>query len=66
MAVNNIRIEQLGARLELARRDFFHYCKIKAPSFYVNRRSYLVDLCNEFQSFFQSDDEVLIVNEPPR
>jgi predicted phage terminase large subunit-like protein len=26
----------------------------------------LVDLCNEFQDFIQSDDEVMIVNEPPR
>ena len=26
----------------------------------------MVDLCNEFQDFIQSDDEVMIVNEPPR
>ena len=26
----------------------------------------MVDLCNEFQDFIQSDDEVMIVNAPPR
>lgn len=26
----------------------------------------MVELCNEFQDFIQSDDEVMIVNEPPR
>ena len=45
---------------------FFAYCNLKAPDFYKADRRYLVDLCNEFQDFIQSDDEVMIVNEPPR
>ena len=53
-------------RIELARRDFFAYCNLKAPDFYKSDRKYLVDLCNSFQDFIQSDDEVMIVNEPPR
>lgn len=57
---------KLGAKIELARRDFFAYCNLKAPDFYKADRRYLVDLCNEFQDFIQSDDEVMIVNEPPR
>lgn len=57
---------KLGARIELARREFFFYCNLKAPDFYKTDRQYLVDLCNEFQDFMQSDDEVMIVNEPPR
>uniref|UniRef100_UPI000A90059F phage terminase large subunit n=1 Tax=Enterocloster clostridioformis TaxID=1531 RepID=UPI000A90059F len=55
-----------GAKIELARREFFFYCNLKAPDFYKEDRQYLVDLCSEFQDFIQSDDEVMIVNEPPR
>ena len=52
--------------MELARREFFFYCHLKAPDFYKEDRKYLVDLCSEFQDFIQSDDEVMVVNEPPR
>ena len=55
-----------GAKAELARREFFFYCNLKAPDFYKEGRKYLVDLCGGFQDFIQSDDEVMIVNEPPR
>lgn len=57
---------RLGAKIELARRDFFAYCNLKAPDFYKPERQYLVDICTEFQKFIQSDDEVMIVNVPPR
>lgn len=57
---------KLGAKIELARREFFFYCNLKAPDFYRLDRKYLVDLCNEFQEFLESDDKVMIVNEPPR
>lgn len=60
------KLVKLGARIELARRDFFGYCNLKAPDFYKRDRQYLVDLCQEFQDFIQSDDEVMIVNIPPR
>lgn len=55
-----------GAQCELARREFFFYCHLKAPDFYKEDRKYLVDLCKAFQDFIQSDDEVMVVNEPPR
>ncbi len=55
-----------GAKIELARREFFFYCNLKAPDFYKEDRRYLVELCNDFQDFIQSDDEVMVVNEPPR
>lgn len=56
-----------GAKLELARRDFFSYCNIMAPDFYKPDRTYLVDLCNDLQVFLDDDDhDVLIINEPPR
>lgn len=54
------------ARIELARREFFFYCQLKAPDFYKSDREYLKQLCNEFQEFLSSDDKVMVVNEPPR
>lgn len=57
---------QLGAKIELARREFFFYCNLKAPDFYKSNRKYLVELCNDLQEFYESDDEVLVINEPPR
>lgn len=54
------------AKIELAKREFFFYCNLKAPDFYKRNREYLVNQCNEMQEFIQSDDDVLVVNEPPR
>lgn len=44
----------------------FFYCHLKAPDFYKPDRKYLVDLCNSMQEFYEEDDEVLIINLPPR
>lgn len=54
------------ARIELARREFFFYCQLKAPDFYKSDRDYLIQLCSEFQEFLSSDEKVMVVNEPPR
>lgn len=54
------------ARIELAKREFFYYCNTRAPKFYKKSRQFLVDMCNEMQDFLKSNDDVLIVNEPPR
>ena len=62
----DIKLIKLGAKCELARRNFFYYCNLKAPDFYKENRKYLVDLCNDFQEFYESDDDILIINEPPR
>lgn len=56
----------LEAKKELARRDFFSYCNTMAKDFYRRDRKYLVELCNELQDFYESKDDVLIVNLPPR
>lgn len=56
----------LGAKLELARRNFFDYCNLTASDFYKWDRQFLVDLADDMQAFSTSDDDVLIVNIPPR
>jgi len=60
------KLIQLGAKTELARREFFFYCNLKAPDFYKTNREYLIELCNDLQEFYEGDDEVLVINEPPR
>lgn len=55
-----------GAKCELARREFFYYCHVKAPDFYKEDRQFLVSFCETLQEFYFSDDEVLVVNMPPR
>ena len=54
------------AELELARREFFFYCHLMSPDFYESDRSYLLELCQDMQEFVESEDDVLIINLPPR
>lgn len=54
------------AKLELARRDFWEFCKLKAPDFYKENRPYLKDMCNQLQSFYEGKEKVLVINLPPR
>ena len=61
-----VKLDLLEIKKALARKSFFDYCNLKAPDFYKPDRQYLVRLCNELQDFYESDDEVLIVNLPPR
>lgn len=56
----------LCAEEEMARRRFFDYCHLKAPDFYMPGRAFIVELCDAFQDFIESDEEVMIINVPPR
>ena len=56
---------KIFAKIELAKQDFFYYCNLKAPTFYKKERYFLFNFCNLLQEFYQSDDEVLIINMPP-
>lgn len=53
-------------RCELARREFWEYCKLMAPDFYKESRGFLREKCKQYQEFYESDDRYLIDNEPPR
>lgn len=64
---NNIKEElKKQARLELARRDFFEYCKLTASDFYKEERVFLKDLCYQLQDFYKSNEKVCVINMPPR
>ena len=54
------------AKLEVARRDFYEFCKLTAPDFYRDDRAYLVDLCKSLQAFYESDKKIMVINMPPR
>ena len=56
----------MGAKKELARREFFFYCHLLSPDFYKENRKYLVEICNDLQEFYESNDDVLVINIPPR
>lgn len=66
--MSNVDIEliKLEAKKELARREFFYFCNLMAPDFYKEDRDYLKELCDDFQSFYESTDDVMVVNVPPR
>ena len=55
-----------GALCELARRSFYDFCCTLAADFYKPNRTYLKTMCDEAQDFISSDDDILIINAPPR
>lgn len=56
-----------GAVMELARREFYYFCRVLSPAFYKKERTFLKELCNDLQDFYYSnDDDVLVLNIPPR
>lgn len=65
--MNNLKEElKKQARLELARRDFFEYCKLTASDFYKEERRFLKDVCNQLQNFYKSNEKICVINMPPR
>ena len=58
---------KLEAKKELSRRDFWYYCKLLGKKdFYNDKKEYLKDLCNQLQSFIDSNKKILVINMPPR
>ncbi len=65
--MNNLKEElKKQARLELARRNFFDYCKLMAPDFYKEDRKFLKDVSNQLQDFYKSNEKICVINMPPR
>ena len=58
---------QYYARLELARRDFWEYCKFTSPDFYTDERPFLQDLACRLQWFVEeAAEQIMVINMPPR
>ena len=53
--------------MELARREFWEYCKLTSPDFYSNDRRFLRDLAEKLQWFIEeAPEQFMVVNMPPR
>ena len=62
--MNNQEFIEKRAKIEFARKSLWGYCMAIAPDFY--NESYLKQFCNAIQDFETDDNEVLIINAPPR
>ncbi len=52
---------------ELARREFWQYCKFTSPDFYTKDRPFLKDLAEKLQWFIEeAEEQIMVVNMPPR
>ena len=55
------------ARKELARREFWHYCKFTSPDFYTEDRPFLKDMAEKLQWFIEeAREQIMVINLPPR
>jgi predicted phage terminase large subunit-like protein len=55
------------AHLELAKREFWEYCKFTSDDFYKEDRDFLKDLSTKLQWFIEeAKEQIMVVNLPPR
>lgn len=52
--------------LERARISFWHYCNLLSPEFYNKSKVFLREITEQLQEFYNSDDQIMIINAPPR
>lgn len=63
----NKEIIRRNARIVLAKREFWEYCKFRAPDFYTDDRHFLHDLAEKLQWFVEeAKEQIMVVNMPPR
>lgn len=54
-------------KMELARREFWEYCKLTSPDFYSEDRPFLHDMADKLQWFIEeASEQILVINLPPR
>ena len=54
-------------KIELARREFWEYCKLTSPDFYKESRPFLHDMADKLQWFIEeAEEQILVINLPPR
>lgn len=58
---------QQQVKMELARREFWEYCKLTSPDFYKEDRPFLRDMADRLQWFVEeAEEQILVINLPPR
>lgn len=58
---------QQQVKMELARREFWDYCKFTSPDFYKEDRTFLKDFAEKLQWFVEeAEQQIMVVNMPPR
>lgn len=54
-------------KIELARREFWQYCKLRAAADYREDRPFLRDMCEKLQWFVEdASEQIMVINLPPR
>ena len=66
MSLKKLEEIKIEKNLRRARNEFFFYCHLRAGDFYKYNRPFLLNLCNDLQEFIEGEEEVLILNLPPR
>lgn len=66
MSLKKLEEIKIEKNLRRARNEFFFYCHLRAGDFYKYDRPFLLNLCNDLQEFIEGEEEVLILNLPPR
>lgn len=55
------------AKIELAKRCFWEYCKFTSPDFYTEDKHFLKDFAEKLQWFVEeATEQIMVVNMPPR
>ena len=62
--MKNKQFAEQRAKIEYAKRNLWGYCMAMAPDFY--NENYLEEICDAIQEFENDDNELLIINCPPR
>lgn len=67
-SLNSDQLDALERRLTYRKAwwSFWAYCKLMAPDFYIEGREYLHHVCDTLQSFYESEDRILVMCMPPR
>lgn len=58
--------ERLQLKRLVASQDFFTFAQLMAPDFYKDNRKFLIEISETLEDFMDSDDNILVVNIPPR
>jgi predicted phage terminase large subunit-like protein len=55
------------AKIELARKNLWHYCQLRTPGFYLSDRNYLHEMADTIQKFIETPGaHFLVISAPPR